>query len=242
MLGFSRGHTLTCRPTGDRKARPQQLEKERCDLLRVSFHVPSVALCLGPLFVDWGLLAEAPTPQALIDRVSKLSKARARLRTGVAQQLLARRMVDGAIHRGQDARIDALDALAPTSWPRRPIPVHRWKWKLRWRRTWRRGLEAYITNLEAVAAVSAFLWRLKVRSRTGVRAIHLIDNQASLSILARGRSSSRVLNRQCRKLGVVTLLGRLVPVFVYTTADDNPADEGSRRSTSRSPRRHIDNG
>ena len=242
LLGFSRGHTRTCQPTSYRKAQPARLERKRCDLLGVSFHVPSVALCLGPLFVDWGLLREAPTAQTLVDRAARLSKPRSgRLTAGPAQQLLARRIVEGAIHGGQDARIDALDTLAPTSWPRRPIPVHHWEWKLRWRRTWRPGAHAYITNLEAVAAVSAFLWRFKMSSRTRIRAIHLIDNQATLSILARGRSSSRVLNRQCRKLGVIALLGRLVPVFAYATTDDNPADEGSRHA-ARNPRRSFNNG
>ena len=33
LLGFPRGHTLTCRPTSHRKAQPDQLERERCDLL-----------------------------------------------------------------------------------------------------------------------------------------------------------------------------------------------------------------
>ena len=236
-MGFEENHTISCRPPRDRKQVPQQLEDDRCSLLGSSFHVPSVATLLAPLLVDCGLLDKIPSAQEILEKSMGCLEDPARPSEVSMRAALALDLASSAIHGGQDARVDASSAMPPDAWPRRAVPADRWTWQLVWRRSWHRSPDAFITNLEAIAGVAAFSWRLREGHRCGVRAIHLVDNQATLGVLARGRSSSKLLNRQARRLGAICILGRIVPVFAYVSTTDNPADRGSRLTDRRSPKR-----
>ena len=58
--------------------------------------------------------------------------------------------------------------------------------------------------------------------------IHLVDNQATLGVLSRGRSGSRLLNRYLRRLAAHALAAGDVIAFAYVPTDTNPADVASR--------------
>ena len=126
LMGFPENHTISCRPTGDRKQAAQALEDDRCSLLGSSFHVPSVATLLAPLLVDWDMLDGAPSRQSLLEGSMGRVQESTRLTDAVLREALARDLVASAIHGGQDARVDASSALPPDAWPRRAVPADRW--------------------------------------------------------------------------------------------------------------------
>ena len=128
--------------------------------------------------------------------------------------------------RGGDVRLDCTDFMAPHVWPRRPVDVRRWAWKQLFRHRWRR--EGHITALELLAALLAIKWWLAVPQRLRCRFLHLIDNQAVVGVLVKGRSSSVVLSQILSKLNALLLAGAAVGYFGYCETDTNPADYGTR--------------
>ena len=140
-------------------------------------------------------------------------------------QRLAQLHVVQADPRGSDVHVDSGEIADMRSWPRRPIDVSRWRWKTVWNTKW--GKEDAIT-LETVAAHLALLWRTSARKEIKCRFLHLVDNQAALSALAKGRSSSRSMQRVLRRGAAVLLAASMRRALGYTETDVNPADAGSR--------------
>ena len=95
-------------------------------------------------------------------------------------------------------------------------------WKTRWKKS------DHITVLEVLSAQLALAWRTSRRQELRKRFLHLIDNQASLSALAKGRSSSRALQRLLRRGAALMLAAGLRRALGYVETDINPADAGSR--------------
>ena len=59
--------------------------------------------------------------------------------------------------------------------------------------------------------------------------MHLSDSQVAIGVMAKGRSSSRKLASQVRRLGGLLLGGHLYMGVGWTKTDENPADRPSRR-------------
>jgi hypothetical protein len=104
--------------------------------------------------------------------------------------------------------------------------VNRSKWRTTWAAQWRK--EDSITLLEALAGHLALLWRMGRRDQVRRRFLHLMDNQASIAVLAKHRSSSTSLNRIARRSAAVLLFAGCRRALLYTETDVNPADAGSR--------------
>ena len=88
---------------------------------------------------------------------------------------------------------------------------------------------SHITALETRGALAALRWRLRSRWNLASRFGHLLDNQASIGVLTRCRSTSYVLNvvvKRCCAL-VVAALAR--PFYAYCETDRNPADAATRQ-------------
>ena len=128
--------------------------------------------------------------------------------------------------RGSDVRIDVGEPFDLRSWPRRPIDVDRWKWRPVLQTKWKHPDN--ITLLETIAAHLALLWRSRFRNRLRSRFLHLIDNQATIAVLAKHRSRSHRLNQVVRKSAAILLAAGVRRALGYTETDRNPADAGSR--------------
>ena len=102
----------------------------------------------------------------------------------------------------------------------------RWEWRPVLQTKWRHPDP--ITILEALAAHLALLWRSRFRDRLRSRFLHLIDNQATIAVLAKHRSRSQRLNRIVRKSSALLLAAGVRRALGYTETDRNPADAGSR--------------
>ena len=224
LLDFRKRHTITCMATRARKVEPQQLEDERCGLLGDSFSCGSVAYLLQHLFVLHGYM-----PRLLSMAEMRSPSTEEAVRELEAEELavrLAQSHIVQADPRGSDVRLDSGEISDMRSWPRRPIDVSRWKWRTVWKTRWKQ--EDHITLLETVAAHLALVWRTSSRQELKSRFLHLVDNQASLSALAKSRSSSRALHRVLRRGGALLLAASLRRALGYTETDVNPADAGSR--------------
>ena len=139
---------------------------------------------------------------------------------------LAQAHVSQADPRGSDVRVDSGEVMDTRAWPRRPIDVDRWRWRTEWVTTWQ--TPEHITFLEVLAGHLALVWRTSKRGELRRRFLHLVDNQAALSALAKSRSSSRQLQRVLRRGAALLLAAGSRRALGYAETDRNPADAGSR--------------
>ena len=103
--------------------------------------------------------------------------------------------------RGSDIRLDTGDLFRADAYPRSAIDPSKWEWRhcraFRWRRA------EHINLLELRAALHAIQWRCRRAAFKDFRTMMLIDNQAILAVIAKGRSSSKKVNNLLRRLGAL---------------------------------------
>ena len=87
---------------------------------------------------------------------------------------------------------------------------------------------AHAGALEAGGVRLALRWFLRSASRHGLRMVLLVDAQAVLGAVAKGRSSSPSLQREIMRIAALQLVGGILLKLVYVPSEDNPADAPSR--------------
>ena len=95
---------------------------------------------------------------------------------------------------------------------------------------------AHAGTLEAEGVALALRWILRSTQRHCRRTLLLIDAQAVLGAVARGRTSAPSLRRAVTRVAALAIGGDLLVHGVYVPSEDNPADAPSRgkRYTRRS--------
>ena len=107
-----------------------------------------------------------------------------------------------------------------------PYPAYRWQWQTR--DAWRWKHEQHINVLE----VQAFLQHLRTRVRKvehhGQRFLHVLDSTMATGVLAKGRSSSKRLNRLCQRVAAWLLATEQYALYLWTISAWKYSDKGSR--------------
>ena len=88
--------------------------------------------------------------------------------------------------------------------------------------------DAHAGALEAGGVRLALRWFLRSASCHGQRMVLLVDAQAVLGAVAKGRSSSPSLQREIMRIAALQLAGGILLKLVYVPSEDNPADAPSR--------------
>ena len=81
---------------------------------------------------------------------------------------------------------------------------------------------------EARATLNAIRWRLRSRKGIGKKHLHLVDSQVVQAVVTKRRSSSKVLNRICRKNCALELASHTHLLLGFVRSDLNPADAPTR--------------
>ena len=130
--------------------------------------------------------------------------------------------------RGSDVRLDLGLFYRPEAAPRTSIDPSRWSWNVAHSYPYTRRKD-HINILELRSILHALEWRSRVTSFNSCRFLHLSDSQVCLSVLTKGRSSSRPINRLLRRAAALCLALDLLPLWAWVESRLNPADEPSRR-------------
>jgi len=138
-------------------------------------------------------------------------------------------------HKGADIRLSQGGPLDPSQWPRRSYEAAMWNWKPVLSYSWgkRRAGNGvapaeHINVLEMRAALSAVRYKAR-RGGLRQRWLHLLDSQVCLSVLAKGRSSSRRLAGVVEGISALLLITGSSLYGGYVNTDHNPADAPSRK-------------
>ena len=129
--------------------------------------------------------------------------------------------------RGSDIRLDVGTLYKPDAFPREGINPRKWLWRVGLSYAFKHP--AHINELELIALVRTFGWRLRNARFGSCRALHLTDSQVALAVAVKGRSSSRRLNTHLRKFAALQVAGGVYPLLAWVESEANPADEPSRR-------------
>ena len=145
-----------------------------------------------------------------------------------AASLLVQHTARAATHRGGEIRVSTGTLFAPPSMAWITFNPLLWRWKVLQSYPWREQSAPHITYLELLAVLNLLRRLGKEPGRQYTRALHLIDSQAGLGGLCKGRSSSQALNPLLRRIAAVLLACRLHMLWGWVRTQDNPADGPSR--------------
>ena len=142
-------------------------------------------------------------------------------------ELLAYLLTRQAVHKGCDIRMDRNIPFTYGSLCRHSIDPGNWKWKVLLSYRWKQGGQ-HINVLETTAVLDLARKLARDPKNHGLRSILLIDNIVSLSVQAKGRSSSRALHAPLRRLAGVLLAADLRFYLAWIKSGWDPADGPSR--------------
>ena len=100
---------------------------------------------------------------------------------------------------------------------------------------------AHSGSLETTAVILSLRWLLRKASRHSRRTLLLIDAQAVVGAVAKGRSSAPSIKHGVMRVAALLLAGDLQPYYGYIPSEENPADTPSRGvwRTWRRQRRNV---
>ena len=112
-----------------------------------------------------------------------------------------------------------------------PYLAFAWDWTPVQSYSW--AVPQHINVLELIAFFNYLRSVICRREFREVRFFHVLDSMVASSVVAKGRSSSRLLNRTLRRMASLLLCGDLYPVALWTISGWNYSDSGSRFVRSR---------
>ena len=115
---------------------------------------------------------------------------------------------------------------APHQAARSSVDPASWRWKVIMSYRWKE--EQHINVLETVAVLDLLRKLAREETTQGFRRMILVDNQAALGVLAKGRSSSRAMTAHLRRVSAILLASNCRLVLAWVRTDWNPADGPSR--------------
>ena len=128
--------------------------------------------------------------------------------------------------RGTDVRLNPLMFYRAHAWPRQPINTLGWKWKTIQRYRYRK--DSHINELELRTFLNYLRWRARRRDRHRARFLSISDSQVTVSVQAKGRSSSIRLNAVLRRVAGISIACDMRAAAGWTKSEWNPADAPSR--------------
>ena len=96
---------------------------------------------------------------------------------------------------------------------------------------------AHSGALEAAGVTILLRWLLRSPSRHGRRVSALVDAQAVIGAITKGRSSAPTLRLEVQRIAALTIAGDFLMRYIYVPSRCNPADAPSRGK--RRPRPHC---
>ena len=129
------------------------------------------------------------------------------------------------ILKGSDVRLETGELLDGARQPI-PYPAIVWDWRCVQSYAWRQT--QHINVLELLAFFN-YLKRLCMNPKVhATRILHVLDSQVSACVVAKGRSSSHVLNRVLKRVGALSVASDVYVFPLWTISSWNFSDAGSR--------------
>ena len=129
-------------------------------------------------------------------------------------------------HTGSDVRISTGAILNPKNYPRQSACAAWWNWSKVFAYKWSRP--DHINSLELRSIVHSLEWRIRHLKECHVRVFHLTDSYVAMSVIAKGRSSARLLKPLLSRLAAALLAWDIQLIVSHVESSENPTDHDSR--------------
>ena len=129
---------------------------------------------------------------------------------------------------------DILDSL------RQPLPYAAPMWAWNTVQAYRWDTSGHINVLELAAVLNFIRYATRELGWRATRFFHIVDSRVTSCVMAKGRSSSYLLNRTLRRQNALLLLADLYVMPVWTLSRWNYADAPSRAFSRPAPPKHDD--
>ena len=238
LHGLGYEHTILCWNANDIKRSPQEFEDVRKSLVGDSFSCYSFSFVAAMLCKEW---VNIPDYKMLNDRMGmapgfccdlsikiplqrQLAYGTTSLKPGVVDLHAA--LLRRANHTGSDVRISSGCLLNPRNYPRQSAASDWWAWNKVFAYRWDK--HDHINSLEFRSIIHAVEWRIKHLREVSTRIFHLTDSYICMSIIAKGRTSSRMLKPLLARLSTLLLAFDIYLIVIHVESSDNPTDHDSR--------------
>ena len=238
LHGLGYNHTCLCWNAGDIKRDPKGFEDMRKTLIGDSFNCYSFSfvaammvknwVCVPSYDALWGRMGLAPgfcpplTVRCPLQRQLSYGSETKTMTIAALHGSLLRRVN----HTGSDVRISSGAILNPKNYPRQSSCTDWWNWEKVFAYKW--GKADHINNLEVRAIIHSIEWRIRHLKECQVRIFHLTDSYVAMSVISKGRSSSRMLKPLLARLAVALLAWDLQLIVTHVESSENPTDNDSR--------------
>ena len=127
--------------------------------------------------------------------------------------------------KGSDVRLETGELLDGARQPI-PYPAVVWDWRCVQSYSWRQN--QHINVLELLAFFNYLKRACMNLESHATRILHVLDSQVCACVVAKGRSSSRVLNRVLKRVGALCIASDVYVFPLWTISSWNSPDAGSR--------------
>ena len=241
LLGYGYRHTSLCLSASNIKVSKTKYEDIRCSLLGDSFSIHSFVIFAYVMSlryvtkVDYvhliSRLGMAPgfvaSPRLIAPVTRRLSYGSPKdVKRDVQLVNLNELLLRSTDHTGSDVRIISGETLAKKIFPRQSVSAQWWTWVPVFKTRWKHKSHINLLELEAIIlGVKHQIYRMGL---VGCRMFHISDSYVCISIISKGRSSSRLLQRRLKYLAALLLASNVQLVLAHVESTDNPTDEASR--------------
>lgn len=238
LHGLGYYHTSVCWSASDIKRNPVEYDDVQKSLIGDSFSCFSfayfAALAVRKWVVVpsydalWSRMGLAPGYCSAIHYTAHLQRSLVYCQgTPLASvQDLHKCLVQRTNHTGSDVRIASSTLMNPKAFPRQSVCSQWWQWRKVFAYRWSRP--DHINSLELRSIIHSIEYRIKHLRESHMRIFHLSDSYIAISIIAKGRSSSRMLRPLLRRLTAALLVYGLYLIMGHVESTENPCDHDSR--------------
>ena len=241
LMGYGAGHTELALAASLAKQQKVLFEDERCSLVGDSFCVASFMvfaafaaypwtkrLDVHQMFMRLGLAPGISSDLGFQAPFSLKPVYPGNSCRPVGVSDLNVHLLQRANHTGADVRITTGQIMSTKAYPRESVSSSWWVWENIFQSRWQ--FAQHINVLEARAIYLSLLWKARCLVLANRRNLHLTDSYVCLSVLAKGRTSSKQLHPVISKVSALLLAAGSYLALCHVDSADNPTDEGSRKN------------
>lgn len=241
LLGYGYQHTKLCFSASVIKQSRTRYEDERLSLLGDSFSIYSFVLVAAALCrkflgrVSYKQLAERMglAPGSVVHLKVRVPLQRSlgygfQDEEGLASvEMLNRILLSRTNHTGSDVKITTGEILNPKAVVRQSIEADWWHWLPVFHTQWKQ--KEHINLLELRSILLSLRYHVSHLKHQQIRIFHLTDSYVCMSVVSKGRSGSRQLNRILKEINGYLLAFGIYIIIAHVESSENPTDGASRQ-------------
>ena len=243
LLGFGWQHTRSAFSASTVKQNEGAFEDKRLSLCGDSFSMLSFGWIISQMVKEW---VPALSPEQIILRFGLAPGAglAPHLTAPLSRQLnyvaepslipegespLIAHLSRHVNHTGSDVSLALGTPFSAKTPSHASLRADWWTWKILFRTRWK--FESHINYLEMKMILQSLRWRARSAQALNARWVHLSDSMVSNYILAKGRTSSQLLQPLTKEIAAYVLALNSNQLYGHVDSIENPTDGASRETT-----------